>query len=72
MEVEEGQEALAARLAELGETVTVHGRMLLVGIRAPETFDTLRDAVCDLDLCLVRMEQGRQRIEDVFREPVNV
>ncbi|MGV9775705.1 ABC transporter ATP-binding protein [Streptosporangium sp. NPDC003464] len=72
VEVEEGQEALAARLAELGETVTVHGRMLLVGIRAPETFDTLRDAVCDLNLCLVRMEQGRQRIEDVFREPVNV
>ena len=46
--------------------------MLLVHVRAPETFDTLRDAVCELDLCLIRMEQGRQRIEDVFREPVNV
>jgi ABC-2 type transport system ATP-binding protein len=72
VEVEEGQDALAARLTELGETVTFHGRMLLVHVRAPETFDTLRDAVCELDLSLIRMEQGRQRIEDVFREPINV
>jgi ABC-2 type transport system ATP-binding protein len=72
VEVEEGQDALAARLTELGETVTPHGRMLLVHVRAPETFDALRDAVCELDLSLVRVEQGRQRIEDVFREPANV
>ncbi|GAB2463592.1 ABC transporter ATP-binding protein [Streptosporangium sandarakinum] len=71
VEVEEGRDALAARLTELGETVTPHGRTLLVDIRTPETFDTLRDAVCDLDLHLVRMEQGRQRIEDVFREPAD-
>ncbi|MEU6738721.1 ABC transporter ATP-binding protein [Streptosporangium sandarakinum] len=71
VEVEEGRDALAARLTELGETVTPHGRTLLVEVRAPETFDTLRDAVCDLDLHLVRMEQGRQRIEDVFREPAD-
>ncbi|MBB4913923.1 ABC transporter ATP-binding protein [Streptosporangium saharense] len=71
VEVEEGRQALAARLTELGETVVEHGRSLLVQVRAPETFDTLRDAVCDLDLCLVRMEQGRQRIEDVFKEPVS-
>ncbi|GGP95572.1 ABC transporter ATP-binding protein [Streptosporangium sandarakinum] len=71
VEVEEGRDALAARLTELGETVTPHGRTLLVDVRAPETFDTLRDAVCDLDLHLVRMEQGRQRIEDVFREPAD-
>ncbi|MFI7046557.1 ABC transporter ATP-binding protein [Streptosporangium sandarakinum] len=71
VEVEEGRDALAARLTELGETVTPHGRTLLVDVRTPETFDTLRDAVCDLDLHLVRMEQGRQRIEDVFREPAD-
>ncbi|MEU4829848.1 ABC transporter ATP-binding protein [Streptosporangium sp. NPDC023615] len=72
VEVEEGQDALAARLTELGETVTAHGRLLLVHVRAPETFDTLRDAVCELDLSLIRVEQGRQRIEDVFREPASV
>ncbi|MBG0813605.1 ABC transporter ATP-binding protein [Planomonospora sp. ID82291] len=72
VEVEEGRDALAARLAERGETVTAAGRTLLVEVRAPQTYDTLRDAVCDLDLCLIRMEQGRQRIEDVFKEPADV
>ncbi|GAA2644108.1 MULTISPECIES: ABC transporter ATP-binding protein [Nonomuraea] len=67
VEVEEGAEPLAARLAELGQSVTAHGRGLLVQVDGPETYDTIRDAVCDLDLCLIRLEQGRQRIEDVFR-----
>ncbi|GAA2366683.1 ABC transporter ATP-binding protein [Nonomuraea africana] len=67
VEVEEGAEPLAARLSELGQSVTAHGRGLLVQVRGPETYDTIRDAVCDLDLCLIRLEQGRQRIEDVFR-----
>ncbi|SDH51828.1 ABC-2 type transport system ATP-binding protein [Sinosporangium album] len=72
VEVEEGQEPLAARLTELGETVTVHGRLLLLSVRGDETFDAVRDAVCDLSLNLVRLEQGRQRIEDVFRENAHV
>ncbi|GAA5070969.1 ABC-2 type transport system ATP-binding protein [Thermocatellispora tengchongensis] len=67
VEVEEGPEALAARLAELGETVTPQGRALAVLVRGPETYDAVRDAVCDLELSLIRLEQGRQRIEDVFR-----
>ncbi|GAA3317237.1 ABC transporter ATP-binding protein [Nonomuraea dietziae] len=67
VEVEEGAEPLAARLTELGQSVTAHGRGLLVQVDGPETYDTIRDAVCDLDLCLIRLEQGRQRIEDVFR-----
>ncbi|GGS80729.1 ABC transporter ATP-binding protein [Planobispora rosea] len=72
VEVEEGQDVLAARLAELGESVTADGRTLLVRVRAPETYDALRDAVADLDLCLIRLEQGRRRIEDVFKEPADV
>ncbi|MEU4542472.1 ABC transporter ATP-binding protein [Nonomuraea dietziae] len=67
VEVEEGAEPLAARLTELGQSVTAHGRGLLVQVDGPQTYDTIRDAVCDLDLCLIRLEQGRQRIEDVFR-----
>ncbi|MCG5217175.1 ABC transporter ATP-binding protein [Streptosporangium sp. KLBMP 9127] len=67
VEVEEGQEQLAARLADLGQTVTPHGRLLMVQVAGPETYDAVRDAVCDLDLRLIRLEQGRQRIEDVFR-----
>ena len=70
VEVEEGTQPLAERLTELGQTVTQHGRLLLVQVSGPETFDAVRDATVDLDLCLIRLEQGRHRIEDVFREEV--
>ncbi|RCG24441.1 ABC transporter ATP-binding protein [Sphaerisporangium album] len=70
VEVEEGRQALADRLTALGQTVTAHGRLLIVETDSPAAFDVVRDAVVDLDLCLVRLEQGRHRIEDVFREEV--
>ncbi|GGK77634.1 ABC transporter ATP-binding protein [Sphaerisporangium melleum] len=70
VEVEEGADRLAARLTEAGRRVTPHGRTLAVEVEtgSPAAFDLVRDAVCDLDLNLVRLEQGRHRIEDVFRE----
>ncbi|MFI0417699.1 ABC transporter ATP-binding protein [Spongiactinospora sp. 9N601] len=67
VEVEEDSRPLAARLGELGETVSGAGRLLMVKVRGPETYDAVRDAVCDLDMSLIRLEQGRRRIEDVFR-----
>ncbi|MFI6320777.1 ABC transporter ATP-binding protein [Nonomuraea sp. NPDC050556] len=70
VEVEEGMDVLAARLTELGQTVTPHGRLLAVKVDGPATFDAIRDVVVELDLCLIRLEQGRHRIEDVFREAV--
>ncbi|MGN9836524.1 ABC transporter ATP-binding protein [Nonomuraea sp. H19] len=70
VEVEEGTEALADRLTEAGQTVSPQGRLLVVKVLGPETFDAIRDAAVDLDLCLIRLEQGRHRIEDVFREEV--
>ncbi|MDH2423838.1 ABC transporter ATP-binding protein [Sphaerisporangium sp. TRM90804] len=71
VEVEEGQEPLAERLRAAGRQVAVHGRLLTVDVGSPETYDAVRDAVVDLNLCLVRLEQGRHRIEDVFREEVS-
>ncbi|WP_219469690.1 ABC transporter ATP-binding protein [Nonomuraea rhizosphaerae] len=68
VEVEEGTQPLAERLTQEGQSVTQHGRLLLVKVSGPETFDAIRDAAVDLDLCLIRLEQGRHRIEDVFRE----
>ena len=70
VEVEEGHEPLAERLRAAGEKVTPLGRLLMVDVGSPATFDVVRDAVCDLELSLVRLEQGRHRIEDVFREEV--
>ncbi|MFI7441012.1 ABC transporter ATP-binding protein [Nonomuraea indica] len=68
VEVDEGTGALAERLTQLGHGVTPHGRMLLVQVGGPETLDAIRDAAADLDLCLIRLEQGRHRIEDVFKD----
>ena len=73
VEVEEGAQALAARLAEAGEAVTVDGRVLAVQVSADDpgrTFEAVRDAVCDLDLRLIRLEQRRGRIEDIFTKEV--
>ncbi|MEU5866844.1 MULTISPECIES: ABC transporter ATP-binding protein [unclassified Nonomuraea] len=68
VEVEDGLEPLARRLTETGQTVSQQGRLLVVKVLGPETYDAIRDAAVDLDLCLIRLEQGRHRIEDVFRE----
>ncbi|SDH89905.1 ABC transporter ATP-binding protein [Nonomuraea jiangxiensis] len=70
VEVDEGLEPLAARLTADGQTVSRQGRMLVVKVAGAETYDVIRDAAVDLDLCLIRLEQGRHRIEDVFREEV--
>ena len=33
------------------------------------TYDAVRDAIADLELGLIRMEQRQAHIEDVFRAP---
>ncbi|GGO03662.1 ABC transporter ATP-binding protein [Microbispora bryophytorum] len=71
VEVEEGQQRLAERLIAGGETVAAQGRLLTVQVSADDpgrTYDAVRDAVCDLGLSLLRLEQRRGRIEDVFKE----
>ncbi len=73
VEVEEGQQRLAERLTAGGETVAAQGRLLTVQVSEDDpgrTYDAVRDAVCDLGLSLLRLEQRRGRIEDVFKEPV--
>ncbi|MFG1862160.1 ABC transporter ATP-binding protein [Microbispora bryophytorum] len=73
VEVEEGQQRLAERLIAGGETVAAQGRLLTVQVSPDDpgrTYDAVRDAVCDLGLSLLRLEQRRGRIEDVFKEPV--
>ncbi|MEV0389668.1 ABC transporter ATP-binding protein [Nonomuraea sp. NPDC050643] len=70
VEVDEGLDDLAARLAAAGQTASRQGRMLVVKVAGPETYDLIRDTAVDLDLCLIRLEEGRHRIEDVFREEI--
>ncbi len=77
IEVFEGEELLAARLAADGMEVRADGRLLFVEA-TEEACDAVRDAVADLELGLVRLERRRHRIEELFRdertaeEPVHV
>jgi ABC-2 type transport system ATP-binding protein len=60
------RDALGERLAQAGLRVQPDGRLLLIDIAGETTYDVVRDSVADLGLALVRMENRRHRIEEVF------
>jgi ABC-2 type transport system ATP-binding protein len=66
VEVEEEMDRLGEHLARTGLQVRPDGRLLLVDIAGETTYDVVRDSVADLGLALVRMENRRHRIEEVF------
>ena len=68
VEVEEGRERLAERLTGRGLRVAADGNAILVDLVDEAPFDIVRDAVVELGLALVRMEQRRHRLEDLFRD----
>ena len=69
VEVEGDASRLARKLQEHGLTVREEGRTVLVGIADSEPYDLIRDSIVDLGLGLVRLEQRRQNLEDLFRTP---
>jgi ABC-2 type transport system ATP-binding protein len=68
VEVEEGSDRLAQRLADRGLRVVADGNAVVVDLVDETPFDIVRDSVVELDLALVRMEQRRHRLEDLFRD----
>jgi ABC-2 type transport system ATP-binding protein len=66
VEVEEEMDRLGEHLAQTGLHVRPDGRLLLIDIAGETTYDVVRDSVADLGLALVRMENRRHRIEEVF------
>jgi ABC-2 type transport system ATP-binding protein len=68
LEVEDGEDELAAALANHGLTVVRDGRALLVAIGAEPAYDIVRDAVAELGLALIRLEPRRRSLEDLFRD----
>jgi ABC-2 type transport system ATP-binding protein len=70
VEVETGAEALAAALTRHELVVVVDGRWVLVAFAGERTYDLVRDASVELDLSLVRLEQRRHSLEDLFRDEV--
>jgi ABC-2 type transport system ATP-binding protein len=67
VEVDERQEDLLKRLEARGLHVTADGPLLLVNIDGEQPYDIVRDEVVDLGIGLLRMEQRRHRLEDLFR-----
>jgi ABC-2 type transport system ATP-binding protein len=68
VEVEEGQISLASRLVASGLTAIVDGSVVLIDLTDDRPFDIVRDTVADLGLPLIRIEQRRHRLEDLFRD----
>jgi ABC-2 type transport system ATP-binding protein len=69
VEVEGDSTALARRLTESGLTVREEGKLVVVGLEDDRPYDIIRDSVMDLGLGLVRLEQRRQSLEDIFESP---
>ncbi len=67
VEVEEGAARLAEALLRRGLAATVDGRTVLVELQDDRPWDLVRDEVAELELPLVRMEQRRRGLEELFR-----
>ena len=66
VEVSEGTDELAARLAAANLPVRRDGRLLLVPLADETTYDLILTAVAELDLPLHRLDQRRHRIAELF------
>ncbi|MEX0800854.1 MAG: ABC transporter ATP-binding protein [Dehalococcoidia bacterium] len=66
IEVDGDNAPLAERLRRSGVTVNSSGRLLLVRKDDDALLDLVRDSVVDLELGLVRLEQSRRRLEELF------
>jgi ABC-2 type transport system ATP-binding protein len=67
VEVTDSEQQLLEKLTAAGLTAHADGRLLLVDIADDDSYDTVRDAVAELGVGLVRMEQRRHRIAEIFR-----
>ena len=68
VEVEEGADTLAAALTGRGLQAVADGRTVLLAVAEEGQYDIVRDSIADLGLALVRLEQRRQSLEDLFRD----
>ena len=68
LEVDPVTPELVSRLQGHGFRVQQQGRELVLALADGQPYDLIRDAVADLGLGLVRMEQRRQSLEDLFRD----
>ncbi len=63
----DGTRAALEAFTAAGLTAHADGHLLLVDIADESTYDAVRDAVAGLGLGLIRMEQRRHRIAEIFK-----
>jgi ABC-2 type transport system ATP-binding protein len=68
VEVDGDHSQLHQRLRDAGITAHISGRLLHVDVSDASAYDAVRDAVAGLGLGLVRMEQQRHRMTEIFTE----
>jgi ABC-2 type transport system ATP-binding protein len=67
IDVEEGAAALVDALKAAGLEAVADGRTVLIELVDERPWDLVRDAVADLGLALVRIEQRRRGLEELFQ-----
>ncbi|MCK9485996.1 MAG: ABC transporter ATP-binding protein [Dehalococcoidia bacterium] len=67
VEVTSEADALALRLQQHGIPCAADGRRVLIATEGAPPFDLIRDSVVDLGMGLVRVQQRRHSLEDLFR-----
>jgi ABC-2 type transport system ATP-binding protein len=68
IEVDDQADHLTRRLNDHGVTARLEGATVLVDLPNAEPYDVVRDTVDELGLGLLRMEQRRHRLEDLFSD----
>ena len=72
VEVEEGADRLTAALLGRGYKAKQDEACVLLALEDEGMYDAVRDTIADLGLPLVRIEQERRRLEDIFRDAAPV
>ena len=67
VEVEGDAAALAEALTARGFEARGEGSLAHVGLNGADPYDAIRDSIVELNMGLVRLEQRRQSLEDIFR-----
>lgn len=67
VEVDGDAGVLAAALIERGFEARGEGFVAHVGLKGDDPYDAIRDCVVAMEMGLVRLEQRRQSLEDIFR-----
>jgi ABC-2 type transport system ATP-binding protein len=68
IELDDDAAVVADRLASAGLTCRVDGRLVFVTLTDERAYDTIRDTVADVGAGLIRVEQERRTLEDLFRD----